>query len=309
MKILILLASFNGEKFIRQQIDSILNQKKVEIDLLVSDDDSTDQTRDILNFYSHKFKNIQYITNKIKTSNHSGNFYNLIIESNVDDYDYIGYADQDDIFNDHKYFISTQHLRSTDSKGLSTSVKCFEGSNKNLNQVCKNLEYDFFFEGAGQGCTFVLEKNIFNEFKAFIKKNIKIVIYFYYHDWLTYIYYRATNKKWLFIDNTLTHYRIHSNNNTGNRATLNGIIFRFFKVFSPWYLKQVFLASLLANKINNKIPKLSSLSLIKTIYIVSFKSRRKITDRFLLTFFFFYYVISFIYVITKIKFKNEFKSR
>ena len=48
IKAAVLLSSYNGERFIREQIDSILNQEEVETELIVRDDGSTDRTREIL---------------------------------------------------------------------------------------------------------------------------------------------------------------------------------------------------------------------------------------------------------------------
>lgn len=47
-KILVLLSSYNGEKYLQEQIDSILNQKDVNVFVLVRDDGSTDNTLDLL---------------------------------------------------------------------------------------------------------------------------------------------------------------------------------------------------------------------------------------------------------------------
>ena len=48
-KILVLLASFNGEKFIKNQLDSILSQEGVDVSVLISDDNSNDDTMNIIN--------------------------------------------------------------------------------------------------------------------------------------------------------------------------------------------------------------------------------------------------------------------
>ena len=47
-EITVLMSTYNGEMFIREQIDSILNSKDVELQLLVRDDGSSDQTIPIL---------------------------------------------------------------------------------------------------------------------------------------------------------------------------------------------------------------------------------------------------------------------
>ena len=53
-KIKVLLSSYNGEAFIDKQIQSILNQKGVEIAILIRDDGSTDKTPSILSQYAKK---------------------------------------------------------------------------------------------------------------------------------------------------------------------------------------------------------------------------------------------------------------
>ena len=50
-KIDVLMATYNGEKYVKSQIDSILNQQDVAVHLLVRDDGSTDSTPDILEGY------------------------------------------------------------------------------------------------------------------------------------------------------------------------------------------------------------------------------------------------------------------
>ena len=56
-KCLVLLATYNGEKYLKEQIDSIFAQEGVEIEIACSDDCSTDGTQDILKEYSEKYKN------------------------------------------------------------------------------------------------------------------------------------------------------------------------------------------------------------------------------------------------------------
>jgi len=57
-KILILLSTYNGEKYIKQQLDSILQQEGVELGILVRDDGSKDSTVRILQGYEKKHANI-----------------------------------------------------------------------------------------------------------------------------------------------------------------------------------------------------------------------------------------------------------
>ena len=55
----ILLATYNGEKYVIEQIESILHQTYKNIRLLISDDCSTDNTRQILEQYQKKDNRIK----------------------------------------------------------------------------------------------------------------------------------------------------------------------------------------------------------------------------------------------------------
>ena len=48
-KVEVLMSTYNGERFLKEQIDSILNQEDVEISLMIRDDGSTDGTINIIN--------------------------------------------------------------------------------------------------------------------------------------------------------------------------------------------------------------------------------------------------------------------
>ena len=94
-KVQVLLSSYNGENYIREQLDSILKQEKVDIHLLIRDDGSTDGTRDILKQYEAAQKNITVTYGKnlgvIKS------FFELIKQADSQA-DYIAFSDQDDVW-------------------------------------------------------------------------------------------------------------------------------------------------------------------------------------------------------------------
>ena len=62
-KVQVLLSTYNGEKYIKEQIESILNQKEVEIALLIRDDGSTDKTIQILEELAINNENIKLFIN------------------------------------------------------------------------------------------------------------------------------------------------------------------------------------------------------------------------------------------------------
>ncbi|MDE6410115.1 MAG: glycosyltransferase family 2 protein [Muribaculaceae bacterium] len=86
------LATYNGERYLREQIDSILAQLREEDELIVSDDGSTDATKEILSSYSDS--RIKLFSNE---GNHgvNSNFENAVSHASGD---YIFLSDQDDVW-------------------------------------------------------------------------------------------------------------------------------------------------------------------------------------------------------------------
>jgi len=79
LKVQILLATFNGEKYLREQLDSILNQEYKSWELLIHDDGSIDNTISILNEYQNNYpKKIRLLIDQEIFSSASKNFFHLI---------------------------------------------------------------------------------------------------------------------------------------------------------------------------------------------------------------------------------------
>lgn len=49
------MATYNGENFLKAQLDSLIEQKEVHVKILISDDGSSDNTLEIIEFYQEKF--------------------------------------------------------------------------------------------------------------------------------------------------------------------------------------------------------------------------------------------------------------
>lgn len=110
-KVLVLMSTYNGEEFICEQIESILNQDGVEVCILIRDDGSKDSTVKILESYRDIY------TDKIilKSENNVGckeSFFNLLREAKASysGYDYYAFADQDDIWLNDKLISGVRAL-------------------------------------------------------------------------------------------------------------------------------------------------------------------------------------------------------
>lgn len=119
MLVSICMATYNGGKFIREQVDSILNQEfteneGVEIELVVSDDGFTDDTIQILESYHdprikifmhQNKKEHKYLNANRKASE---NFENALMKAKGD---YLFFSDQDDVWMPWKLDKSLSVLR------------------------------------------------------------------------------------------------------------------------------------------------------------------------------------------------------
>jgi glycosyltransferase involved in cell wall biosynthesis len=108
-RVVILLATYNGEQFLEAQLQSLISQSGVVFDILVNDDGSLDSTLDILKNYLRRglIKEIFYTQN----IGSSKAFTNLLYKSG--DYDYVAFCDQDDIWDRDKLRYSLDNMHSS----------------------------------------------------------------------------------------------------------------------------------------------------------------------------------------------------
>ena len=108
-RVAVLMSTYNGEKYIRKQIDSILSQKSVDITLIIHDDGSSDSTLSIV----YEFID----SSKVVVLPGTGNlgpglaFMTLLKESVDTRYDYYAFADQDDIWKREKLICAIEKIR------------------------------------------------------------------------------------------------------------------------------------------------------------------------------------------------------
>lgn len=94
IKISVVMTTYNGEKYIREQIESIVHQTTRPDEILIFDDVSTDGTQEILNYYERRYDNVKVIINDINKG-WRANFAYAISQSKGD---FIFLSDQDDIW-------------------------------------------------------------------------------------------------------------------------------------------------------------------------------------------------------------------
>ncbi len=102
----VLMSTYNGDRYIREQIDSILNQKGVKVNLVVRDDGSKDSTLDILEEYKAKGQLTYYTCGNLGPQR---SFMHLL--QNAADDEYYAFADQDDFWLEDKLQSAVESLQ------------------------------------------------------------------------------------------------------------------------------------------------------------------------------------------------------
>lgn len=110
-KILILLATYNGEKYLKEQLESIFNQENVDIHILVRDDGSNDDTCNILEYYQAQDK-IRWYSGK--HLNVQKGYFDLMKKAQKFETEYIAFCDQDDVWDKNKLDIAINYLKKAD---------------------------------------------------------------------------------------------------------------------------------------------------------------------------------------------------
>ena len=241
MRILILMATYNGDKFIESQLKSIFSQKNVDLEILISDDCSTDETLDLINKH-YGGEKIKLINTTRKFGSPSSNFFHLVEHASIDSFDYISFSDQDDIWFEDKLYSAITQLEDLKYDGYSSDVIAFWDETKEKKLIKKSFpqqEYDHWFESPGPGCSHVLSAKSFRLFQKFVVDNKNHLGDIDFHDWLIYAFYRHNNLKWIISNEPEMLYRQHEDNMFGANHNFLSKYSRFKKIINNWYKKQI----------------------------------------------------------------------
>lgn len=288
-KVNVLLATFNGHRWLQDQIDSITNQIGCEVFITASDDLSTDLTLQLLNQLSdvNKIDVLDVPEHRFGSAN--SNFLRLIHDAS-DSYDYYALSDQDDIWFNTKLVTAIQHLEKTGYDAYSSDVLAFwpTGKKKYIKKSYPIKPYDFLFESAGPGCTFVFPKRTFIVLKSWVDSNYDNLQSAKVHDWLIYAFARMQNMKW-YIDNRATMlYRQHPNNDFGANVGFHAAKKRFFYILDGYYRNDILKLATLVNFDASLVLRLRRLTLLDLLYLIfnTHKFRRRKLESIFLKFVF-----------------------
>lgn len=240
-KVAVLLATFNGSRWLLFQIHSILSQVNVSVTLFVSDDFSEDSTLIFLNELAKKDQRVKILPANFRAGSAGRNFYRLILDVDLTGYNYISLADQDDIWDQDKLSRHISLMQAHHVDGVSSNVIAFwpDGNKKLIYKSHKQRKYDFLFESAGPGCTYLLTPYLANKVKVLLADPFTKAYQVTLHDWLIYAICRSSGRKWFIDTYPSVQYRQHEKNVVGANSGLKAKLVRFNKISNGWYRNEV----------------------------------------------------------------------
>lgn len=255
----VLVATYNGEVFLKQQLDSILNQTYSNIKIYISDDNSSDNTPQIIKTYKEKNPNkIFYILNNSNIGVVK-NFENLMLNCKED---YMALSDQDDVWQVTKLKKQMDAMLELESKNI--SIPCLVNSDLCMIDEKDKMIHKSYFQFRNyvlsdkrdlghilgpsgiMGNTLLINKELKHSALPFPNK-LDV------HDYWLGLNAELFGKRKT-INEQLVQYRIHSNNVSNSKSTIKKnktIITRDIKLPNMQTNRKLFLPEIIA-RINSK---------------------------------------------------------
>ena len=221
-KIDILMATYNGEKYLAEQLDSIINQTYHNWNLLIRDDNSTDRTLEIIQDYQKKDNRIKLLKDNKGNLGIVKNFEELLKNSESE---FIMFSDQDDIWIENKLDMYLKMIEKIKNKGFmihsdailfdenkSNILKDTFISKKAINKGLENVFFNYFVQGA----TILISKEIKNFILPFPKE-------VYLHDRYIHLISELFFER-IFVNKALIYYRQHGDNQIGAKNTIRELL-------------------------------------------------------------------------------------
>ena len=255
MKIAVIMSTYNGEKYIEEQLNSIISQNNVDVDIYIRDDGSVDNTINILKFYSQKYKNV--FVEYGKNIGFRRSFINKLKQI-INKYDLYAFCDQDDFWENNKLYKAEMCIK----EFLNTEIPVLYYSNLkicdeqlNVKEITKlhkrkqSIE-SIILRRSIAGCTMVFNYELV---KMLLNQEITDDMLVRGHDSFLITLCYAVNGKVICDSNAYIKYRKHDNNTSISTSTFLGRVHKEYEMLLKKKGKESKIAKEILNRWNEKI--------------------------------------------------------
>lgn len=234
------LAAHNGTKWLDAQLDSILAQVGVAVKIFVSVDRSTDDTVGLVDRRAARDSRIVRLPYGAHFGGAAPNFFHLLRTVDTSGFDYLSLSDQDDIWLTGKLLRAHEELQRTEADAYSSNVVAFwpSGARKLSVKSQPQVRWDFLFEAAGAGCTYVMRQSLASSLQKLLRMESIDLRPIRHHDWFVYAYARANGYRWHIDPRAELLYRQHEENEVGVNMGLRPLMERARRVLNERALAQ-----------------------------------------------------------------------
>jgi rhamnosyltransferase len=261
----VLMATYNGERFLAEQIESIMGQESVNVSLFIRDDRSSDATIAVIKEFQKKYDRIfllDTLTDRLRVTK---NFYSILRDTDLGDIDYIAWADQDDIWMKNKMIEAIRAMDRTGTDCYASNLINGDAAGRPVfrrsllarmlnylfnHKTNSQTLYDHYFEAASAGCTLVLGKKAALYFQNRVRQIYHLIPTDASHDWSTYAITRLGKFTWFIDRDSFIIYRQHGENAYGANGGMQGMRKLLDLFRSGWYRKHILMVEELYNEGN-----------------------------------------------------------
>lgn len=221
----IVMSTYNGERYLREQVESILLSTVKDIELLICDDGSKDGTMEMLKTYEEAYPQLIHIHKNEKNVGYTLNFLRGALRAKGD---YIMFCDQDDVWKAEKVEKTLDKMKQLEkSSGKDAPLAIFTDAlvvDEQLNPIHKSFFASSKLNPRKTDLAHILMENkligctvMFNRALCNVLKEASLPSQARYHDWWVALIASTMGKIDFFPDTTLL-YRQHGRNVVGNQS-------------------------------------------------------------------------------------------
>ncbi len=235
-KVAVLLATYNGERWIHDQVGSILAQADVAVSIFWADDGSTDRTVEIMTELAARHQRIYRVVGDPMGSA-ARNFARILATIDILPFDFIAFSDQDDIWLPHKLRRAVDRLNqgSADCYASDLITLHADGARARVHKSQPQRKFDFLFEPASAACTIVLCGTAARRIREIIGTRYLSWSGRESFEWVLYASTRSRSMPWIIDTVPGILYRQHENNVFGANAGWAAAARRIAMMRSGWF--------------------------------------------------------------------------